>query len=281
MAVYRRSRRHRFLLFLLALTSVTVITLDYRGGDAGVLDSVRSGAQDLFAPVQSFAQNVFSPVGDFFGAVTDYGDLRSENARLRERLDALEGDRLRSAAAEREREALLRLLELDFVGDLPAVAARVVASSPTNFGRTVVIDRGTDHGVRAGMPVVTSAGLAGRILEASSSRATVQLITDQGSAVGARLTGSGVNGIVEGRGSAREVDLSFVASQVAVTPGETVVTSGLQQSAFPPELPIGQVESVTVPPGSLEARIKVVPVVDFERLEFVKVLQWEGSGRDG
>lgn len=278
MAVYRRSRRHRFLLFLLALTSVTVITLDFRGGNEGLLSSLKTGARDVLAPVQSVAQTVFEPVGDFLGAITDYGDLESENARLRERLEGLEGDRLRAAGAERERMELLRLLELDFTGDIPSVAARVVASEPTNFGRSVIINRGTDHGVAEGMPVVTSAGVAGRISEAASTRSTVQLITDQGSAVGARLTGTGVNGLIEGRGPGRDLELSFVASQIEVVPGEPVVTSGLQQSAFPPELPIGEVKSVSVPAGAVEARISVTPVVDFGRLEFVKVLQWDGLG---
>lgn len=278
MAVYRRSKRHRFLVFLLALASVTVITLDYRGGDQGALETLRSGAQDLLAPVQSFAGRVFGPVGDVVGGITDYGDLEAENARLRQRLEALEGDRLRSEAGERERRELLAILDLDFAGDIPAVAARVVSSSPTNFAQSVIIDRGTDDGVDRGMPVVTSAGLAGRISEVSSSRSVVQLLTDRSSAVGARLAGSGVNGVVEGRGGGTDLAMTFVAAQVEVAEGEAVVTSGLEQSAFPAEIPIGSVRSAGAPPGDLEQRIAVEPVVDFGRLELVKVLQWAPRG---
>ena len=88
MAVYRRSRRNRFFLVLLALTSVTVLTLDYRGGGDGALESVRQTARDAFAPVQSAADTVFSPVTGFFSSIGDFGDLRKENAQLRRELEA-------------------------------------------------------------------------------------------------------------------------------------------------------------------------------------------------
>ena len=87
MAVYRRSRRHRFLLVLLLLTSVTVITLDQRGQGSDVLESARSTARDAFGSVEDATSDTFSPVGDFFSGVFDYGDLKAENRRLRAQLD--------------------------------------------------------------------------------------------------------------------------------------------------------------------------------------------------
>src|SRR5437660_9111674 len=112
MAVYRRSRRHRFLLLLLVLTSVTVITLDFRGGSGGLLDSVRGTARDAFAPVQSAADSVFHPVGNFFGGITRYGRLKTENRRLRSQLDAARAQAARQEGAERERQDLPALQQL-------------------------------------------------------------------------------------------------------------------------------------------------------------------------
>ena len=71
MAVYRRSRRNRFFLVLLALTSVTVLTLDYRGGGDGALESVRQTARDAFAPVQSAADTVFTATAVVLQPVTE------------------------------------------------------------------------------------------------------------------------------------------------------------------------------------------------------------------
>ena len=276
MAVYRRSRRHRFLLLLLVLTSVTVITLDYRGAGGGSLDSIRSGARDALAPLQSAASDALEPVGNFFGGVTRYRSLQKENARLRAELDKARGDQLLTEGAERERQALLELMRLDFAATIPSVAARVISNSPSNFQNTIVVDRGTEQRVAVGMPVVTGAGLLGRVLEVSKTRATIQLVTDRSSSVGVRLTGSGEVGIAVGAGSKEPLRVDFVAATTNVKEGEAVVTSGLEGSAYPPEIPVGTVRAFHKSPGAVQQEITMDPAVDIERLEFVKVLLWGG-----
>lgn len=277
MAVYRRSRRHRFVLFLLVLTSITVLSLDYRGPGDGALASVRRGAQDAFAPVQSAVGNVFEPVGNFFSGVVDYGDLKAENERLRQQLAEERGNEILARGAERERQALLDILRLDYSGSIPAVAARVVTSAPSNFFHSVLIDRGTDHGLAEGMPVVTGAGLAGKLVDVSRDRATVLLLTDRSFSVGVLFTGSGARGVAEGQGTGNTLSVDFVEPGTPVAPGEAVVTSGLQSSAFPPELPIGWVQEASTPPGGLQQHISIDPAVDFGRLDFVRVLLWTGG----
>ena len=261
---------------MLVLTSVTVITLDFRDQGGGALESIRRGARDALAPLQSAASNVLSPVGDFFGGLTRYGSLKDENARLRAELDKARGDALSSQGAEREREALLDLMRLDFASSIPAVAARVVSTSPSNFQNTVVVDRGSDHRLAAGMPVVSGAGLVGRVQQVSKTRATIQLLTDRGSSVGVRLTGSNQIGVASGGGDKQPLHVDFVATDTDVKAGEVVVTSGLQGSAYPPEIPVGTVKELKKPPGAVQQEISVTPSVDLQRLEFVKILLWNG-----
>ncbi len=276
MAVYR-SRRHRFLLVLLVLTSITVITLDFRGDSGGVLENVRNGARDTFAPVQSAADRVFNPVGNFFGGLTRYGNLRAENARLRDELAQARSESLRQAGAERESQNLLALQNLAFAPDIGAVSARVVSAGPSNFQLTVTIDKGTDQKIDKGMPVVTGAGLLGRVVDVSRSRATVMLITDRSSNVGIRLQSSGSLAIARGAGAGKPLPVDLVDVGTPVAEGEAVVTSGLQGSVFPPDVPVGRVRTSKVEPGALSQNVTVDPVVDLSRIEFVKVLLWRGT----
>ncbi|MGH9279539.1 MAG: rod shape-determining protein MreC [Acidimicrobiales bacterium] len=277
MAVYRRSRRHRFFLLLLTLTSVTVITLDYRGAGSGTIESVKRTARDALAPVQSAAANVLDPVGNFFSGLTHFNSLERENQRLQAELDQARANQLATEGAEREREALLDLLRLDFASTIPAVPARVIASAPSNFQNTVIIDRGSNQGVAVGQPVVAGAGLVGRVLEVSNTRATIQLLSDRSSNLGVRLTGSGEIGIATGGGSKEPLRVGFVPSTAKVEAGEAVVTSGLEGSAYPPEIPVGRVKSTDTSPGAIEQHVIVEPSVDFARLEFVRVLLWSGQ----
>ncbi|MES4793107.1 MAG: rod shape-determining protein MreC, partial [Chloroflexota bacterium] len=200
-------------------------------------------------------------------------ELEAENARLR---DELAGARARAAAAanyEREIKELSELYDLTFVGDVPSVAARVVDASPSNFELAVVLDKGTADGVADGMPVVGGGGLVGRVASASRHRATVLLLTDTDMRVGVRLERSGDVGVAKGRGRSEPLTVDFIDAATEVARGEVAVTSGLQQSVFPPGIPVGRVVRSWVAAGGSQRTVLLDPIVDFRRLTFVRVLQ--------
>lgn len=273
MAVYRRPARSRFTLLLLVLSSVTLLTLDYRGGAADMVESVKDGVRDAFAPVQEASDRLFAPVGNFVGGVVHHGALKAENDRLRRENAELRGGVLRAGDAERERQVLLDQLDLNYVEDIPRVDARVVAASPSNFSFIVEIDKGTSSGIATGMPVVTGAGLVGRVSETSRRRAVVQLLTDKRFSVGVRLP-SGDFGVANGQGQQRSLTVDLIDPATPVAKGEVAVTSGLQQSQFPPGIPVGTVLRTDLRPNALQQDIALEPVVEVDRLAFLTVLQW-------
>jgi len=270
-AVYRRSARPRFILVLLVLTSVTLLTLDERG--VAVIDVAKDSVRDAFAPIRSATDTVMAPVGDLIGGIVHYGDLESENGRLRRENEELRGRVMRSEDANRENEALRDQLDLEFVGDIPTVTARVVLRTPSNHELSLVINRGRDHGIADGMPVVTGAGLVGRVTNTSSTTSTVLLLRDRGVAVGVRLA-SGDVGVAAGAGARNPLRVDGIEPETRVTEGEVVVTSGLQQSLYPPNIPVGVVEEARRERGELQKFVTVEPAVDMDRLSFVSVLQW-------
>lgn len=274
MALSRRTGRSRFTLILLILTSITVITLDFRGAGGGLFENVREAALDLFAPVKEGADSVFSPVGDAWNGVFRYGELEEENERLREQLAAVEGDQARVEESERAYKELLAQNGLGFARDIPQVSARVISSPLSNFELSFELDKGRDAGIEEGMTVVSGRGLVGRVVRVSASRSVVQLLTDRDFAVGVRLR-SGEIGIAAGGGRDQTLRLSGIDPDVEVSRRELATTSGLPQSAFPPEIPVGRVHEVSSQQGQLEQTVQLTPMVDVDRLTFVKVLIWE------
>lgn len=262
-------------MLFLVLLSVTVLTVDSRGGGDGAVDSLREGAQDILSPVRTAGDAVFDPVGDAFRGVTGYDELEDENVRLRARLEEVEGERVRGEAAVDSLRDLRTILRIDDFTALPRVPARVVSVPVSNYEQTIELDRGTSAGVREGMPVVTGSGLVGRVVQASNRRSTVQLISDLPSSVGVVLTGSGETGVAGGRGPGEPLLLDYISAGARIEPGEVVETSGVNDSLFPPGLPIGRVGSVENPPGGIEQSVDVEPLADLERLDLVAVLQWE------
>ena len=274
MAVYRRPTRARFTLLLLVLTSITLLTLDERGAGSGAIEAVKDGARDLFAPVQDASDSVFEPVGNFVGGIIHYGDLETENERLREENAELRGAVLRADDAERERQALIDQLNLGNASDIPRVDARVVATNPSNFELSIEIDKGSSQGVADGMPVVTGTGLVGRISNVSRNRAVVQLLVDDDFSVGIRVDPQGDTGVATGHGIRLPMTVDLLDPSTKLEQGQVIVTSGLQQSQFPPGIPVGTVSAATSRTNALQQDVEITPVIDLGRLAFVTVLQW-------
>jgi rod shape-determining protein MreC len=274
-ALQRRNGRSRATLLFLILTSITVITLDFRGDGSGVIGSVRDLATDGLAPVRDAADSVLSPIGSAFSGITGYDDLEDENARLRDQLAEARGAETRFQETEAELEELLELNDLGWIGDVPAVTARVVSAPVSNFEQTIELNRGRGDGIRVDMPVVTGDGLVGRVVQVSEKRSRVRLITDPGSSVGVRVSSSGETGIAEGEGPDRTMSVGFIEVNAEVKRRDRAVTSGLEGGSdlYPAGVPVGRVVRAEKVEGELQQRVEIRPLADIAHLRFVKVLQ--------
>lgn len=274
MAPSRRPGRSRLTLALLVITSIAVLTLDFR--DAGPVESVRRAASSAFSPLRGAAETVSRPFTNAWHGVTGYGDLEDENDRLRAELDEIEGREILEEDAAEQLAELLAAQDLPWVEAIDRTTARVSAGAPSNFSHTVDIDKGTDDGIAEGMPVVNGAGLVGKVVQVTAGRATVQLITDPNFKVGVRLLPDGTLGTATGRGPGDEliVDANIDAEE-EVRRGSALTTSGADQSAFPASIPVGRVRSTRESSSGLTLELLVEPAADTERLAFVTVLLWE------
>jgi rod shape-determining protein MreC len=270
-----RPNRRRTILILLVLASITLITLDTRGGDNGIGGRVRNGARDLFAPIQDGVDSVTQPIEDWWDGVTRSGDIKAENRRLRRELQTARGDAATARASIRQIAALKRLANLPFVGDLNGVDAQIVLGSPGNFEATVVLNKGTGDGIVVDQPVVSGRGLLGRIARASVKRSTVLLLTDRDSGLGVRDAQTGALGIINGRPDAEVQTLDAdPQSAVPFRRGDELVTAGTVGGPYPPDVPVGRVTSVRQRPGDLVPRVTVALYADAGATEFVRVLEW-------
>jgi rod shape-determining protein MreC len=272
MAVSRRSARPRFTLLVLVLASLTLITLDLRGGTSVL--HVRGKARDAFSPIQSAVSSAVRPVTDFFHGAFQYRQLKNDNARLRAQLAQLNAQEIQDQYLLQTNKDLTDLLKLDFVGDIPTVASRVVAGAESNFQLTIVIDRGSDAGVLKGMPVVAATGLVGRVISTSAHQSTVLLLTDPSASVGIEFAPSNAIGVATGQGTGRPLGVTLI-DPAAVTPvGTVAVTSGLAGSPYPRGVPVGRVASDVADVGVQSHTVTVRPVVDLAQLSYVDVLVW-------
>ena len=273
MAVYRRESRRRPIIALIIITSLALISLD-RGGN-GIIGTVRHTARDAIAPVQNVVADAFHPVSNVFDGVTKVDGLESENAKLRSRVSTLEGKLSRERGVGDEYSQLARLLDIPDIEDVTGVVARVISGPAGNFERTLILNKGTSQGIVDGMPIVAGDGLVGKVTDASRTRATVTLIDNPGLGVGVRTEKSRAQAVTQGRSGDKQLRLSFIGNPRAdITEGELVYTAGVEGAAYPPDIPVARVVKIDRQRGALDPDIFVQPLVDLDKLVFVKALRW-------
>ena len=268
-------RRTWLRLALLVVTAIALLTLDARGS-GGVLDTARGAALDLLGPVRTFGDWAVGPFRNAWRGVVSFDDLEAENAQLRGELAQAQASVLRVGELERDRQELLALVGArDTARAIPRVTARVIDAPVSNFERTIELAKGRRDGIREGMPVESGDGLIGRVVQASTTRSRVELLTDPNFDAGVRIVRSGDDGLASGRGPGRDLEVSYIELETVVIPGETVVTSGFDGSTFPAGLLVGTVTDVEPDAVRGAQRVAVHPAADLTRLRWVQVLLYE------
>jgi rod shape-determining protein MreC len=186
--------------------------------------------------------------------------LEEENLQLREALIAS--------------GRLARIAEIRADFEVPMLPSALVGVDPSPWFRSVLVDRGRDHGVRSGMPVISENGLVGLVTATSARAAKAMLVLDRQSAVDGIIQRSRSRGIIRGRGTS-EMDFEFVARGSDVRIGDVVISSGLG-GVYPKGIRIAEVASVSDPGSALMQTAKLIPAVDFGRLEQAFVMLRRG-----
>lgn len=213
-----------------------------------------------------------------YQTIQNYLSSPQDVARLRQRNQELEAEvsRLQSEIIDLQQQlAETRVLSalVDFARAHPEnryVAASVIGRDPSPFVKYVIINRGSDDGLRRGMPVVTAQGLVGRVAAVTAGAARVQLITDPDSSVNIRLEPTAAEGILVGSLTGK-LSLDMIPQEASVQTGNLVLTSGLGGN-YPANILIGQVANVHRKETDLFQTADVQPTVDFSRLEIVLII---------
>lgn len=267
-------RRHhgRRIIAACLLLALTLVVLDARGSLLG--GRLRGVVGSVAGPIQQVVAIGVGPIRSAVGSgeQVDVAALAAENERLREAL----GQAARKELAQKQAQ---EYAALGIPAGYDRVPADVVAvSGPMELARAVTIDRGSTSGVAVGAAVIAGPGLVGVVDSVAATTATVRLVTDQATAVGARVADGAEVGMYRGSGRAEQGTLELLDPLGDMAAGDLVVTLGSPTGApFPKGLPIGRVTAVTGSATSMDRRGVVQVAVDTTALESVLVLVSPGE----
>ncbi len=232
------------------------------------------GIDRVLSPVvefQSVLMEHVSYIVNLFTISKDEKALADANAALEQQVAELQNQIVQLQQDLNEADVLYALLGFARSNpDSQYIPAQVIGQDPSPFLKYVLIDQGSDDGVRSGMPVVTNNGLVGRIDAVTASAARVKLLTDSTSMVNAVIPDIDAECVVEGSVTG-DLTIEMVSQDVTLLPGQIVQTSGLG-GEYPADFVIGQIINVNQINNELFQSAAIVPAEDFSSLQAVLVV---------
>jgi rod shape-determining protein MreC len=235
-----------------------------------LVERVRTAVTDALAPIMAAVERPVAAIESGVENAKNLLALREQNVALRAERDALMQWQAVARRLEAENRELRAMLQMAPDPRVRYVTARVIGNSAGAFVREVLIAAGARDGISKGQAALTGEGLAGRVTEVGNRSARVLLLTDINSRIPVLLEHSRHRAILAGDNSNRP-RLLFLPPGAVPEAGDRIVTSG-DGGAFPAGLPVGVVGSVE------EGVVTVLPFVDWDRLEYLQLVDYELTG---
>lgn len=237
------------------------------------------------APLNTFLRDAMFPISRTMARVLAFGQgiFRNESAtpssvQLQAEIAQLRLKLRQTQALEQENRALRQMLGLSAHVGRRLIAAEIMARDVNAWWQTARLNKGMADGIGLDMAVITTEGLAGRIIRVSKTTSDVLFLADPASRISARLTRADAFGIVRGRGvtwrGQASCRMDFISKEAHVMPGDEVVTSGLG-GVYPPGLVIGRVDQVRLDHTGLYQSADIVPTSHFRSLDVMFVVSRE------
>jgi rod shape-determining protein MreC len=230
----------------------------------------------IMRPLQIASQGAVNWITDFRENYDTLAGFRTENERLRKRIQNLEIERQKLLEAEATNRQLKQLL--DFRSHLippGAITATIIANSAASWFQSCQIDKGSADGVRKGMAVVTPLGVVGQVVAVTPRAAKVLLLTDPNSGIDVLIQRTRSRGIVSGSLENGTV-LKYMKRSEDVQEGDRLITSGMD-GVFPKGMMVGTVIKVRKQHIGLFQFVEVLPAVQSPRTENVLVVAADGG----
>ena len=197
--------------------------------------------------------------------------VAQENDNLKKELSRAVAKNSQYNEIELSNQRLRNLLNFKETTTSKILAAEVISVDPSSWFKAVIIDKGSLDGVERGLPVVIRQGIAGQVVDVSSRYSKIMLIIDRNSSVDAMVQRTRARGIIKGEATAGQCLFKYVLRKDDVRVGDKIVASGLD-GVFPKGLPVGDVKEVVRRNSGVFQEVRVVPYIDFEKLEEVLVI---------
>ena len=278
MNFFTRSSSPTLRLAVCAVLSLALMVSDHHRQHAVW---VRSALSVVVYPLRLAVSTLFVELPrDAVAWLSTRRSLIAESETLRQQLLVLGSRTERLRELEGENRRLRELLESSARIEDRVLVAGVLGVDIDPASSGLVLDKGTQHGIRRGQSVIDANGILGQVDHAGPLSSTVVLITDSSHALPVVLSRNGLRSVAVGGGPTGELDLAYVPKDADIEVGDLLVSSGLG-GRFPAGYPAATVIRVETAQGGRYAEVRLRPLADVKRAREVLVVFPSDGSADG
>jgi rod shape-determining protein MreC len=259
--LFKQGASARAKVVFFSLIALILLIGDSRVRSLGVIRHVVGIALYPLQVVALLPRDAAYMVGDYFSSLSA---MQTENRKLKQEQVA-NGQSLQQVQQLTTENAQLRkLLAANERLPVNSVMSEILYDARDAFTRKIVVDRGSNHGVMPGQPVIDDAGVVGQVTRVFPFTSEITLLTDKDQAIPVQVVRNGLRSVAYGQGHSGSLDLRFMPANADIQNGDILVTSGID-GVYPTGLAVAKVVQVDRKSSDAFARIVCQPLAGIDR----------------
>lgn len=243
------------------------MTLDHRWH---YLDRVRAALNVVVTPIRYAVSFPIGAAEWISYTFSNQQQLLEENRRLKEEHFALKVKLQRFEELQQENLRLRSLFEPAERFPNLTLLASVLDVEMDPYLRRLVLNKGSQHKVIIGMPVLDSLGIIGKTVSVDPFSSTVMLVTDVDHVLPVQIKRTGHHTIAAGDGK-NALNIMYISSTTDIVEGDELVTSGIG-GIYPAGYSVGVVSFVKRDPEKAFSTVTAKPTALLNRARDVLLL---------
>ena len=252
---------------------VLLILVIFSNMNSENLSGMENAVSKIVMPIENgltYLKNKVNNNDKFFQNVND---LKTENESLKQKNSELEQQLREYEIMKNENEQLKQELNLaEKYGQYTTVPGTVISRDISNYSKTIIINIGSDNGIKEKMTVIADEGLVGYVVSTTNKTAKVQTIADSASATSCIASSTRDTMICKGTIENKSVlSASNIETDARIIQGDSVETSGLG-GIYLKGIHVGKIKKVNEGSNKTDSYATIETAVNFEKLETVLVI---------
>jgi len=253
--------------------AILILLVIFTNTDSGKISIIENIVNSIVMPMENgltYLKNKLNNNDKFFENIDL---LKTENDSLKQQKSELEQQLREFEIIKNENEQLKQQLNLaEKYGEFTTVPGTIISRDISNYSKTLVINVGSDNGIKEKMTVIADEGLVGYVVSTTNKTAKIQTIVDSASATSCLASSTRDTMICKGTiENVPQLSASNIATDARIIQGDSVETSGLG-GIYVKGIHVGKIKKVNSGSNKTDSYAIIETAVDFEKLETVLII---------